>query len=122
MSFHAFLMARMKQLSRLNYVLNFFKKGFFFLFFFEQGEQGMEMDTDSSRSGTGVKGLSGCDAPPLTTPSLKDGKDGKGSLDEIKTVRRLASEEVQRGENESEETDKVQKIMEVVEISGVHWY
>ncbi len=90
---------------------------------------------DDSRSETGVKGQSGSDAPLLTTPSLADGKDGKGSFDEIKTVRRLASDEAQREGNEYEEEKeseeandwrvrkaKVQNIMEFVGISGVRWY
>jgi hypothetical protein len=81
----------------------------------------MEGGRSSSSSATGVKGQSGSDAPLLTTHSLEDGKDGKGSLDEIKTVPRLASEEAQREGNESEE-DKVQYIMDLLGISGVHWY
>ena len=81
----------------------------------------MEGGSSSSSSATGVKGQSGSDAPLLTTHSLEDGKDGKGSLDEIKTVPRLASEEALREGNESEE-DKVQYIMDLLGISGVHWY
>lgn len=87
----------------------------------------MEGGSSSSSSATGVKGQSGSDAPLLTTPSLEDGKDGKGSLDEIKTVPRLASEEAQMEGNEYEEGNedeeaKVQNIMESLGISGVHWY
>ncbi len=90
-------------------------------------KEGMEMDSSSSTSEKGVKGQSGSDAPLLTMPSLENGKDGKGSLDEIKTVPRLASEDTLRERDEYEEDwrvrkAKVQNIMEFVGISGVHWY
>jgi hypothetical protein len=98
------------------------------VFMFQGGrEEGMEMDSSSSSSEKGVKGQSGSDAPLLTVPSLENGKDGKGSLDEIKTVRRLSSEDALREKDEYEEDwrvrkAKVQNIMEFVGISGVYWY
>ena len=129
--------------SPVDLALTFFyfeQKIFVFLFFnlflfpqkksFRQNDkEGMEIEggRSSRSSATGVKGQSVSDAPLLTTPALEDGKDGKGSLDEIKTVPRLASEEAQRDGNEYEEgneseEDKVQYIMDLLGISGVHWY